>query len=111
MDSVVPITYEAATGGKQGTSKCPRIRRKIRPSEIAQLSGNIWDGFSVSQSLNSVLCLFRWGCGHAVQIEEDLETSGAREPRPQLPGPALAAPRGQGPASSTHHWHRISFDR
>lgn len=60
VDSVVPITYEAATGGKQWDSKHPRIQRKIRPSKVTQIRGSIRDGISVYESHNSVLCLFRW---------------------------------------------------
>lgn len=111
VDSVVPITYEAATGGKQWDSKHPRIQRKIRPSEVTQIRGSIRDGISVYESHNGVLCLFRWGCWHAVQAEKDLETSGERKPRPRLLGQAPEAPRAQGRPGGMRHPPRSNVNK
>ena len=51
--------------------KYPNIQRRIRSSEITQFSNSIWDGASVYQTLNSVLCLHKIfkGCQLVFQMK------------------------------------------
>lgn len=79
------------------------IQREIRPSEATQLSGTIWDGISVYQSLHSVLCFFRVGCDMPSRLRKIQKPQGHVRHGPSSMGKRRKHPGGQGNAGGVHH--------